>query len=249
MTPKLTSVQVTQDEANYLRIIKIQISQKHGRMITMAATVQMLISHWESDASETKIQNALQNYLAHPELPELPRIPELTQNQDAPKPPQNWLPLGGEKGGVALIDEADWELVARHSWHPVERTRMDGRTVTYAQNGRGLFLHTLITGYALVDHISGDGLDCRRVNLREATQEENMANQRKGGMYAGKPTSSRFKGVTWDKRANKWLAQIVVKGQGRSLGRYLDETDAARAYDRAAREAWGSYARCNFEDS
>jgi hypothetical protein len=76
-----------------------------------------------------------------------------------------------------------------------------------------------------------------------------MANQRKGGMYAGKPTSSRFKGVTWDKRANKWLAQIVVKGQGRSLGRYLDETDAARAYDRAAREAWGSYARCNFEDS
>jgi hypothetical protein len=54
--------------------------------------------------------------------------------------------------------------------------------------------------------------------------------------------------VTWDKRANKWLAQIVVKGQGRSLGRYLVEADAAHAYDRAAREAWGSFARCNFED-
>jgi hypothetical protein len=75
-----------------------------------------------------------------------------------------------------------------------------------------------------------------------------MANQRKGGMYAGKPTSSRFKGVTWDKRANKWLAQIVVKGQGRSLGRYLDETEAAHAYDRAAREAWGEFARLNFPD-
>jgi len=35
-------------------------------------------------------------------------------------------------------------------------------------------------------------------------------------------------------------------GKSLYLGTYTDETDAARAYDAAARQKFGEFARCNF---
>ena len=69
-------------------------------------------------------------------------------------------------------------------------------------------------------------------------------------MYAGKPKSSRFKGVTWETKKpgtgrSKWLAQIRVRGQIRKLGRFEVEEDAARAYNAAAMAAWGEFALLN----
>jgi hypothetical protein len=58
--------------------------------------------------------------------------------------------------------------------------------------------------------------------------------------------SSRFKGVT--RAGRKWLAQITLRGQCVSLGRFGDEEDAARAYDLAATEAFGEYALLNFRE-
>jgi hypothetical protein len=142
------------------------------------------------------------------------------------------------KGYVALVDDAD-RVLAVGRWQAIERPR-----TTYAVHTlkRGaVSLHTFLTGYALTDHINLDGLDNRRANLRPATHAENLRNR-------GRQTnnSSGFKGVTWNKRSRKWQAQIGVDRGKRYLGNFVDPEDAARAYDLAARDLHGEFARLNF---
>lgn len=96
-----------------------------------------------------------------------------------------------------------------------------------------------------VDHIDGDRQNNRLVNLRHATRAENLRNSgsRKG-------SSSRFCGVSWDKARGRWTANCTDKvGHRRHLGRFVDETEAARAYDRAARHWHGEFARLNFPEA
>lgn len=75
-------------------------------------------------------------------------------------------------------------------------------------------------------------------NLRPATRRQNAANTRK---RAG--TSSRFKGVTWDKAKKKWAAGITVNYKHIHLGRFIVEENAAEAYLIAANKYFGEFAR------
>lgn len=60
----------------------------------------------------------------------------------------------------------------------------------------------------LVDHIDLDSLNNQKSNLRVATYSQNRINCKKqSGTY-----SSRYKGVSYDNREKKWVAQIVKKG-------------------------------------
>ncbi|MCJ7777394.1 MAG: AP2 domain-containing protein [Sedimentisphaerales bacterium] len=94
----------------------------------------------------------------------------------------------------------------------------------------------------LVDHRNGNGLDNRRANLRPATHSQNMYNKPK----TKSKTSSRFIGVTFNKGRRKWETRIYYQKRKIWLGRFDDEIDAARAYDKAALEYHGEFARLNF---
>jgi len=97
----------------------------------------------------------------------------------------------------------------------------------------------------LVDHRDGDGLNCRRLNLRAATHQQNMMNRTR--RQAGK--SSRFIGVYWNTERRLWQAQIGTQGTTTNLGRFDDETEAAMARDMAAKSLFGDFAVLNFRES
>ena len=148
------------------------------------------------------------------------------------------VPLGN--GCVALVDEADWEMVARHRWH----VATGGHGNRYARSSKAGYMHRMIVrapSNMEVDHINGDGLDNRRCNLRVATVAENHRNRRKP--YG----SSRFLGVS-KCRNDRWRAQIKADGRVVHLGTFRDEVEAAVAYDRAAIRIHGEFAAPNFPE-
>jgi len=149
---------------------------------------------------------------------------------------------------VALVDEADAELVAGHRWRPW--TSETGKTYAYTVIGRStVYMHRRILGTAAgfdTDHRDGDGLNNRRANLRSATRAQNVANTPKSRRRDGRPRTSIFKGVSWNRTRGRWQVTIKCAGESIFLGRFDDEAGAARAYDAAAFEAWGEFAHLNF---
>jgi len=91
-----------------------------------------------------------------------------------------------------------------------------------------------------VDHRNRYGLDCQRGNLRIATQAQNSANRNKQ-----RGTSSKYKGVHWNKRQQQWTAYLYVNRKKIYLGVFGDEISAARAYDAFARKYFGEFAKFN----
>jgi len=69
----------------------------------------------------------------------------------------------------------------------------------------------------LIDHINNNSLDNRIENLRILTTQQNQFN-------------SRAKGYTWNKKMNKWQAQIMISRKMTYLGAFAEEADAKNAY-------------------
>lgn len=116
-----------------------------------------------------------------------------------------------------------------------------------AIDGRRYRLHRVIWLMAYgawpagqVDHINGKRTDNRLANLREASREDNCHNSK----LLSTNTSGK-KGVTFHKPSGKWQARISVDGKRRSLGAFDRKEDAADAYDRAALDLHGAFARTN----
>lgn len=97
-----------------------------------------------------------------------------------------------------------------------------------------------------VDHKDQDKTNNRIDNLRLSSGGQNRANIRKYRSYGGKPTSSQYKGVSWNKGLSKWQAYILFDKKLISLGFRDDERRAALAYDAAAVERYGEFAVLNF---
>jgi len=95
----------------------------------------------------------------------------------------------------------------------------------------------------VVDHINHNGVDNRRVNMRNCTTMQNAWNSK-----PEKGATSPYKGVSWCKAMRQWEVAITVKGKRRQIGFFEDEIEAAKAYDRAARQHFGQYAYLNFPE-
>ena len=165
-------------------------------------------------------------------------------------------------GHTFQVDRADWELLRGHRWFIMRHGRNHYvRTVRHVPGPPGPRRHINITmhrvimgctsmgGLAIrpseqVDHINGDGLDNRRINLRIVTRSQNHQNQVR--VKPNKVGISKYKGVCWDRWRGKWAASICFGRHKVFLGRHRSERAAAQAYDNAARKAWGEYSHCNF---
>ena len=141
-----------------------------------------------------------------------------------------------------IFDIEDLELVEKYTWHinrgyPETNLMINGKKTTKR-------LHQLIIKVKegeVVDHISGNTLDNRRINLRIATYQQNCANSYK----QNRKTHSKFKGVTFSKWNNKWLARISFKGKTKQIGYFDNEIDAAISYNNHALKLFGQFAKLN----
>lgn len=147
------------------------------------------------------------------------------------------------QGKTTFVDDEDLEILNRHRWCVV---RIHNNFYAQAHiGGKRCYMHRLLMGLPdglEVDHINGDGLDNRRCNLRLATHQQNLANQR-----TQVRNKAGFRGVSQNKRSQKpWRARIKCHGKEVHLGHFDSAEDAARAYDRAAIDTFGDFARTNF---
>ena len=160
------------------------------------------------------------------------------------------------QGKVALVDDEDYNSLMEFNWFAA-RQRRRNREVYYAvrsaintdgRYNKQVFMHRIILGLdeedlgVKTDHEDGDGLNNQRYNLRRATYGQNNSNRIKT-----QEASSRYKGVSWDTRAEKWVVQIQHNHHRFRLGFFDDEEEAAKTYDREALKLFGEFARTNFE--
>jgi len=150
------------------------------------------------------------------------------------------------RGQYAIVDADDYERLARYRWmaDKGESTFYVRRRI-YLGNGKrkNILMHREILKVPkgmFVDHINHNGLDNRKANLRPATLKQNMRNRRKTRLKC----YSKYKGVTMN--YGKWVAMIKADGERKHLGRFTDEIEAAKAYDRAAQKYHGEFAAINF---
>ncbi len=136
------------------------------------------------------------------------------------------------QGKYTLIDNCDYNLVSQHNWiaykQPNKYTYYASAHIYRDDKRTSLRLGRLIMGLHFgdkrqVDHINRDGLDNRRENLRVCTHQQNQLNKRVYG-------KSKYRGVTWDKKAKNWKSQIVRNNVRKRLGNFDSEKEAARAY-------------------
>lgn len=154
------------------------------------------------------------------------------------------------EGNVVLLDEVDRDLT-QYNW----QTRR-----SYAarkdNERRHIYMHRLIIERKLgreldnnevVDHINGNGFDNRRANIRVTTAKENSMNVMKPVRMTNKRKStSRYKGVSFDREKGKWRARITDGGKIIHLGYFDNEIDAAIRYDKAAIAIFDHHAKLNF---
>lgn len=91
-----------------------------------------------------------------------------------------------------------------------------------------------------IDRIDPEG-DYRPGNIRWANNTQQNTNKAK----RNRRCSSKYKGVSWCSRNSKWVAAASSPGRKKHLGYFDSETDAAKAYNNAARDYFGEFARLN----
>lgn len=144
-------------------------------------------------------------------------------------------------GYIVMVSPNDEHFLRDRAWS----SKISRRTV-YARASKRLSLHREIMGNPdgfQVDHENGNGLDNRRPNLRTVTNQQNCQN---GSPH--RDGTSRYKGVSWDKRYRLWRVSIFFERKQICVGRYHDEIFAAGKYDEYAIKLFGDYARLNFPE-
>lgn len=160
---------------------------------------------------------------------------------------------------VAIVDDNQYESLSSFSWTAFTKPNsLVGKSVhawrqEWLSSGRHprFWMHRVVwenvhgqipDGMTIDHREHGEygGLDNRLSNLRLASFKDQQGNKRKAPN-----TSSRFKGVCWDKSRNVWLAKIYIDNTYTHIGRFDSEADAANAYNVAALSHFGDFARLN----
>lgn len=149
------------------------------------------------------------------------------------------------QGKFAIVDNGKYEWLNQWKWcahkngNNYYAVRKDGNSIVK--------MHREILGLKKgdnknTDHRNHNGIDNRIINLRICSRFQNQHNRsiEIGG-------TSKYKGVSRQKDANKWVVYITFNNRRIYLGCFDDEVDAAESYDAKAKELFGEFAYLNFK--
>jgi hypothetical protein len=135
---------------------------------------------------------------------------------------------------LAIINRSDIEKVSLFHWSLIKAP-----DTFYAYTGTQL-LHRFLLGITnskiKVDHQNGNGLDCRRCNIRKASHSQNMWNSQ-----IRKNNTSGYKGVT--RIGHRWQAQICIYRKNIFLGKFNSPREAYKAYVAASKKYHKEFGR------
>ena len=148
------------------------------------------------------------------------------------------------RGMVALVDDEDFERVNQFKWYAKKSKRTYYAVHTIHKHGK-IKMHRFILNVnnadIQVDHVDRNGVNNQKENMRLCTNRQNTYNK------SPKPNcSSKFKGVSILKNKKSYRARINKGEKLIHLGCFEVEEDAARMYDKIAKELFGEFAYLNF---
>ena len=154
------------------------------------------------------------------------------------------------KGYEALVDSEDYEYLSKVNWHVKNNGDNNMYAVRQTQKDKKrieISMHRLILGITdsqcHVDHINGNSLDNRKINLRACTNAENRRNSK---MF--KNNTIGYRGVQFKKNLKKpYQARITCNNKTYHIGYFTTAKEAAEAYDKKAKELHGDFASLNFK--
>lgn len=148
-------------------------------------------------------------------------------------------------GHFILIDEEDYPIVSRFSWHikPNRNTFYALTNVRIGGRQTQVSMHRLIMGLpsSEIDHKNRNGLDNRKSNLRACTKKQNSYNRVRSNKFG-------FRGVYKPKNSSRYAIQIQKDGKKYHKRGFAAAEEAARAYDLLNKELHGEFGIRNFED-
>lgn len=127
----------------------------------------------------------------------------------------------------------------------VGTTNVLGYSVVSIKN-KTYLIHRLIYwmtyGYLpkYIDHIDGNKLNNNINNLREATNQQNIFNQK-----TRKNSSSGIKNVLWDKKAKKWCVRFTINYKPKHIGMYSNLEEAIQVAKDTRAKLHGKFAKHN----
>jgi hypothetical protein len=111
---------------------------------------------------------------------------------------------------------------------------------------KGFLVHRLVAiafipnpnNKPFIDHIDCDRSNNNVNNLRWVTSRENNYNIMS---IPKRNTSGHNKGIIWEKKRNKWRAEIRHNGKAHTIGRFTNKEDAIKARELKANELFGEF--------
>ena len=146
-----------------------------------------------------------------------------------------------DKGEQFYFDKKDYDLIKNHCWH----IKKDVGYVMTNIDRKLVRMHRFILGLTNkddvdVDHINHNENDNRRCNLRITTHSNNNKNTK-----LNCKNTSGYTGVCYEKRRQRWFAQIVVDGHNKYLGSSKNKEDAIKLRKAAEEKYFGEYSYDN----
>lgn len=146
------------------------------------------------------------------------------------------------KGEEFWFDKEDYDKIKNYCWYYDQK----GYVVARGKNGENaVYLHVIVMSPVpdgmVVDHKKHPPRNEKKVDNRKSNLEIKTASQNNinSSMYLN--NTSGTKGVSWNKRFQKWMAYIQVDKKRMHLGYFDNKNDAIRARKEAEIKYFGEY--------